>query len=152
MARTQRHSVKGYKIDFTNNTIIMNYSFAQAAQDFGSAEYNIIKAIREDYPTMQTVVKAGRKVTTTNKNKRFTYANMEKHIRCYENSDELLNQFHLAQALSQPLASPYKYVCDWFMAQFPNYRNVEVTIQQANSTLKVVALPNTANYEEKIYA
>ena len=124
MRKHRTDSVKGYKMDFASNRIIMNYKFAEAANDYGSPEYERLKAIRVDFPDMAVVVEAGRKVTTTNKTKRLGYENMKEHIDQYENSAELIEMFEKAKKLSKPLASPYKYVRDWFEAQFENYKEV----------------------------
>ena len=32
--------ITGYKIDFTTNTITMNYTFAAAAEQYGTPEYS----------------------------------------------------------------------------------------------------------------
>ena len=63
--RTQRHSIKGYTINYSTNTIIMNYKFAKSAQDYGSAEYQLLTKIKADFPTMKVSVIAGRKINTT---------------------------------------------------------------------------------------
>jgi len=112
---------KGYKIDFATQTLTMNYKFAAASKQFDTDEYKIIKDIKADFPNLKIVTKAGRKVTTPRKTKRLTYINMEKYIRTFENSEELLEMFNLARDRSATAKSPYKFVCDWFLMQFPNY-------------------------------
>ena len=85
MATSTPHNIKpgrnGYKILFDTNTIIMNYKFAAAAAEYGSAENKLMKSIREDFPGMAEVVVSGRVQTTAKANHRLTYENMEKHIR-----------------------------------------------------------------------
>lgn len=147
--RTQRYSLKGYKINYSTNTITMNYKFSKKAQDFGSPEYELMKMIKEDFPMMTTVVEAGRKITSTNVKKRLTYANIEKHIKSYDNADELLNMFELAIQMSKPLASPYKYVCDWFYAQFPEYDNPVRSMESALGDVDPIELPDLKNYKTK---
>ena len=147
--KTKRESIKGYKINFTTNTIIMNYKFAKACQDYGSAEYKLMIQIKADFPMMTVVTEAGRKVTSTNVKKRLTYKNIEKHIMAYSNADELLNTFELAIQLSKPLASPYKYVCDWFYAQFPDYDNPVKALSNTYYDVKLVDLPDTNKYQKK---
>lgn len=147
--RTQRCSLKGYKINYSTNTITMNYKFAKKAQDFGSPEYELMKMIKEDFPMMTTVVEAGRKITSTNVKKRLTYANIEKHIKGYANADELMERFELAVQMSKPLASPYKYVCDWFKDQFPEYDKPVASISRALEGVELIDLPEINNYERK---
>ena len=114
-------NLKGYKLDFTSNTMVMNYKFAAAAEEYGSDEYNLMKQIQKDFPNMSIVVRSGREQVTPRKNKRLTYENMKKHISVYENAQELLDMFESVKALSATVASPYKYVSDWFVKQFPDY-------------------------------
>ena len=112
--------ISGYRINFTTDTLIMNYKFYAASQQYGSPEYKLVKSITKDFPNLTVSVQAGREVTTANKNKRMTYENMKKHIEAYENSADLLDVFETVKALSKPLANPHKFVADWFRAQFPD--------------------------------
>lgn len=141
----------GYKIDFTTNTITMNYKFAAAAGVVGSAEYNIIKQIRIDFPGMTEIVQSGRTQKTARPNKRLTYANMKLHIEAYENSKELLEVFETVKALSKPLASPYQYVADWFTTQFPDYQKTPI-FKDGKLTIAPVAIPKITEYKKKIAA
>lgn len=141
-------AVRGYKIDFTNNTIIMNYTFAAAAERYGTAEYRIIHEIMRDFPAMQRMVSAGRRVTKTAPNKRLTYANMERHMSAYHNADELLAQFEKVKAQSQSCASPYKYVADWFKAQFPDYKTAS-GITDSQLAVAIVEAPDNDKYKQR---
>lgn len=140
--------MKGYKIDFTTNTLILNYKFSAAAQSFGSAENNLLREIQSAFPQLSVSVRPGRVVKTTAKNKRLTYANMETYIRQYKNAEELLYIFDTVKGLSKPLASPYAYVSDWFVAQFPNYKEVP-TFTDGTLTLSPIPIPSTSEYKQK---
>ena len=111
----------GYKILFATNTVIMNYKFAAAAAEYGTPEYNILKGIRADFPGMAEVVMSGREQKSPRPNPRLTYENMEKFIEVQEDSEALLEVFETVKAASKASKSPYKYVSDWFKAQFPDY-------------------------------
>jgi len=138
----------GYKIDFTTNTLIMNYKFAAAAKKFSSAEYNTIKDIQADFPNINIITKAGRKITTPRPNKRLTYANMESYIKAHENADELLMMFNKTKQLSKILKSPYKYVCDWFVAQFPDYTTLKPDLNSKTS-ISPIKILDTKKYAAK---
>ena len=60
--------ISGYRIDFTTDTLIMNYKFYAASQQYGSPEYKMVKSITKDFPNLTVSVQAGREVTTANKN------------------------------------------------------------------------------------
>lgn len=93
-------NVKGYKIDFTSGTIIVNYKFAEASEKYGSPEYRLLQTIKKDFPDFQVSVKSGREQKTTRYNKRLTYKNMEKYIGCFENSDVLLKRYETVKKMS----------------------------------------------------
>ena len=141
-------ATKGYKIDFTNNTLVMNYKFHSASQEYGTPENKLVKKILKDFPTLSVVVKAGREVKSPSKNKRLTYANMEKHIKAYDNAAELLEVFETVKALSQTVASPYKFVSDWFVEQFPSYDKAP-TFKDGKLTVLPVKTPDIKEYKIK---
>lgn len=140
---------EGYKILFDTNTVIMNHKFAAAAAKYGTKENKLMKDIRTDFPGMAEVVVSGRVQTTAKANHRLTYENMEKYIKVYENADELLDVFETVKAASVALASPYKYVCDWFKAQFPDYKK-SVVLKDGELTIAPVEAPKVIEYKQKM--
>lgn len=149
MKTMRNDKVTGYKLDFATGTLTINYKFAKALNDYGSPEYLRYKAILADFPDLKVIRKAGRTVTSTRPNKRLTYENMESHIRAYENAGSLIDTFETVKTLSAPLASPYKYVSDWFKAQFPDYNKAPVFKDSKLAVLPVPA-PDTKEYKQKI--
>lgn len=145
---TAKPGKNGYKILFDMDIVIMNKTFATAAAKYGTPEYEIIKGIHRDFPNMKEAIVSGREKKTAHVNSRLTYANMEKHIQAYENSDELLEVFETVKALSAPLASPYKYVSDWFKAQFPDY-NKALIFKDGKLTVLPAPVPNINEYKLK---
>ena len=141
--------VTGYKLDFATGTLTINYKFAKALSDYGSPEYLRYKAILADFPNLKVIRKAGRTVTSTRPNKRLTYENMETHIKAYENADSLMDVFETVKAVSVTVASPYKYVSDWFKAQFPDYDKVPV-FKDNKLTMLPVSAPDTKEYKQKL--
>ena len=140
---------EGYKILFGENTVIMNYKFAAAAAKYGTKENRIIRNIRHDFPDLADVVVSGRSCDSARPNHRLTYENMEKYIQVHENADELLEVFTTVKAASLALASPYKYVCDWFKAQFPNYKQAPV-FKDGGLTNEPAKVPNIVEYKKKM--
>ena len=122
----KKNKIKGYEIDFTTNTLYMNYKFANAAKDVFSKEYEIYQKICNDFQNIKVIVRAGRKTKTCNANKRLTYANMESYIKVQDNADELMAAFVIAKEESKNKPSPYAFVRDWFVKQFPNYKECKI--------------------------
>ena len=139
---------EGYKILFNENTVIMNHKFAAAAAKFGTKVNNLMKSIRQDFPGMAEVIVSGRECNKAKPNSRLTYANMKKHIAAYENATELLDVFDTVEALSKAAASPYKFVSDWFVAQFPDY-NKAPAFKGGKLIAAPVKIPNIKDYKIK---
>lgn len=139
----------GYKIVFATNTVVMNYKFAAAAAQYGTKENRIIRNIRHDFPGMAEVVVSGRERKSAATNTRLSYANMETHISAYENTAELLEVFKTVKALSKTCASPYKYVADWFKAQFPDYKKA-IVFDNGTLTVAPVKAPEIIEYKQKV--
>ena len=139
----------GYKVLFATNTVVMSYKFSAAAAEYGTKEYKIMKGIRRDFPGMAEIVVSGREKKTPHPNTRLTYENMEIHINAYENANDLLEVFETVKALSKVCASPYKYVHDWFVAQFPNYKSTPI-FQDNKMTVIPVPAPPVKEYQKKI--
>ena len=148
MKSVRKDSVTGYKLDFATNTLTINYKFNKALSDYGSPEYNRYKAILEDFPDLIVVVKAGREITTTRRTKRLTYENMENYMGSFQNADALVRRFKLVQKRSKALASPYKYVRDWFGAQFPDYKS-STTFTEDKPAITLVPIPDASLYKQK---
>ena len=66
--------VKGYRVDFRTNSLIVNLKFNEASNKYGSPEYELVKKIREDFPTLKTIVKKGREQKAAHSRRRLTYA------------------------------------------------------------------------------
>lgn len=127
MKQVRTDKVRGYRIDFSCDTVYLNYTFAAAAErDFLSSEAKRLREIKEAFPAFKVVVKAGREITTTRRTKRLTYENMEEYISTFDNADELLAEFEITKKQSKSSPSPYKFVRDWFEARFPNYKTASV--------------------------
>lgn len=150
MKTTRPNNINGCKVDFANNTIIINLKFQKAAKNPGSNEFNLLTDLMTKLPGFTVCPLPGKVITKTRPTKRLTYKNMETYIKTYENADELLKHFETVKEKSQPLASPYKYVRKWFVAQFPNYNVVQIDNPTAQKTaVELVEPDNPDNYPHK---
>ena len=113
-----------YKIDFVNNTLTTSKAFEDAANEYGSEEYTLLQQLRADFPGIQIIRKTRRPSKTARPNKNLTYANMEKYMSVFKNAAELLAQFEIVKTCSQKESNPYQYVKEWFVTQFPNYKEL----------------------------
>jgi hypothetical protein len=97
---------------------------------------------------MAEVIVSGRECNKAKPNSRLTYDNMKKHIAAYDNAAELLEVFETVKALSKPAASPYKFVSDWFVEQFPDYDKAP-TFKDGKLIVLPVKAPDIKEYKIK---
>ena len=111
-----------YKIDFVNNTLTMSKAFEEALNNPNSEEYKLFLQLRADFPGLTIIRKTRRAPKKARPTKNLTYKHMEQYMSVFENADELLAQFKVVKECSKQQPSPYKFVRDWFDAQFENYK------------------------------
>ena len=136
------------KFDWNNNTITFNLKFAKAATNPTSDEFGIVRELKEQYPNFRFVTKSARTKKKARPDKGLSFKNMETYISTFQNSEELLLVFEVVKIRARTTASSKKFVTDWFVAQFPNYRD-SANIDNSNTIAFPVAIPDTANYKSK---
>ena len=109
------------KINFTANTITISKSFADAASNPNSVECEKLSKLQAAYPGMRIVNKTHRFPSKANVNKGLTYERLERYINLYENAAELIDKYKAVKEIAATQKSPYKFIRDWFMKQFPDY-------------------------------
>lgn len=139
--------IRGYAIDHSQRKIFINYKLNKESNVYGSLEYEFLKKLKADFPDYEVIVKSGREKKSANVNKRFKYDNMRTYIDTFENAAELHELMDIAIARSKKIASPYKYVCDWFKIQFPNHK--EISLETTNAAVAPVDFPKEEEYEQK---
>ena len=128
-----------YKIDFVNNTLTMSKSFEDALNNPASEEYKLWKQLRADFPSMTIIRKTRRTSKKARPNKNLTYKHMEQYMSVFENADELLAQFEVVKTCSLGQSNHYKFVLDWFKAQFPNYKKQPDFSNNASKVIDLAA-------------
>lgn len=117
-----------YKFDFTTQTLTITNEFAKKANNINSAEYKLLKKFMKDFPSLNIVKRTHKSPKKPNQNKGLTYEKMERYIMAYDNCDELLKMYNKVITLSVSQKSPYNYVKEWFLAQFPNYNKTPIFV------------------------
>lgn len=115
--------MKNYTMNFATNTLTMTKDFAEKAMIPNSEESAILLHLRTICPNLKTTYKT-HKTTAKNPRKGLTFAKMEKYIRLYENSNELLLAFSTVKALADIQPNKYDFVYKWFILQFPDYNEI----------------------------
>lgn len=117
--------MKNYKMNFQKKTLVITKEFAARALNSPNSEEAMIMAqCRNLCPDLKIEYRTRKASSTPNKMKGMTYKKMEEYIMLYDNSEELLNAFHLVKKLSMIQSNKYQYVYSWFTKQFPNYNDL----------------------------
>lgn len=113
----------GYKIDFASGTISVTKAFMKEAETYGTRAYKKLMEIKADLPEMRIVApKTNRK---GKKRDNLTYANMITFINCQNNAEILLKEFEKVKELASGQGgNAYQNVKKWFLATFPNYKDI----------------------------
>ena len=111
-----------YKMDFTTNTLTITKDFERKAMNINSIEYQTLKQLKADFPSMRIVKKYAPKRKSSLV--RPTYDKMVKFLSCQTNSSILLKEFAEVREYSKAQQNPYQFVREWFFANFPNYQSI----------------------------
>ena len=136
-----------YKVDFVNNTLTMTKAFEDAASNPTSQEYKLLQQIRADFPGLTIIRKTRRAPKKARPTKNLTYKHMEQYMSVFQNADKLLAQFEVVKECSKQQPSPYKFVRDWFDAQFPKYREQPDFSPNASKVVALVAFQKKQEQE-----
>lgn len=96
--------------------------FAKNARIFGTPEYKVWRAIKQDCPAAEMVSKTIKK----NPNKRtstknMTYKHMAIFISQQKDAEKHMKEFEKQVAISKVQTNPYRCVLAWFMQTFKDY-------------------------------
>lgn len=94
-------------------------AFERQARMFGTEEYKLWRAYREDYPAAKMVTKRIKKNPNKRTYRNLTYDNMRLFIE--EKNPALLANFESAKKTAKAQQNPYRAVLAWFLSEFPNY-------------------------------
>lgn len=128
-----------YKIDFTNNTIILNKKFAkEASRDINSEAYRTIRTLRADYPDFRFVEK-----TIEKKKGKKTYANltlkaMREHIILIDGEgSSVLERYDYLMDYYKTHAGRYAKIKAWYLAQYRDEYAAKEDSEEESSSIEV---------------
>ena len=146
----------GYKINFASKTITVTKAFMEEAETYNSDAYNTLMILKVDLPDMRIVApKINRK---GRKRDNLTYANMITFIKCQNNAAILLKEFEKVKELARGQGgNAYQNVKKWFLATFPNYKDIPSFDEEGNlisdfgrrTETRVLPMEQTANKQEE---
>lgn len=122
----------GYRIDYTENTIVVTKNFLKRAGVIGSEEYTELVKVRKDFPDFEIVQREINKKEGKKTYGKLSYKVMEEFIKSTEEKDEVtsvLSEFRRVQQLSKVKSGPYAYVKTWFLKRYENVFSQEETAE-----------------------
>jgi len=122
MKKTTTPSIKSAPRFVDDNHVLVTKEFAKNARIFGTPEYKLWRAIRQDCSAAEMVTKTIKKnpnKQTSTKN--MTYERMAIYIREQDEAATLMVEFKKQIALSKVQTNPYRAVLAWFKQTFENY-------------------------------
>ena len=138
---------QNHTIDYMNKTVILSKSFYEKACNINNAtEFDEMKKLRAEFPDFTFTVKQIKKKAGKTTYRNLTYGNMEIYIRANEeNPAAMLAEFQTVKAKSCIQSSPYAFVKQWFLKQYPNYTEKEETSGETVKETKEISW----NYSEQ---
>ena len=127
------------RVDFENQRIIMDRTFAKNAENTMSAEYAHLQSVRRDYPAYTVV----RRKIKTNPNKEcykgLTYDYMENYISIHEkgeNRDLVLADFTEMRLIAEchSKCKRYSTIKKWFLAKYPEVAKFGMPAAEENAS------------------
>ena len=106
-------------ITIDETTAQVTKAFQRQARIFGTDEYKMWKAYREDFPGAKMVTKTIKRNANKRTYRNLTYVNMGRYISV--NAPQLLEEFEKQKDSAKAQENPYRAVLAWFLEKFPNY-------------------------------
>lgn len=114
-----RRNRNGYTINYAKNTIVITRDFGKKASVYGSAEYDMLKALRQENPKFTVAYKTVKEKENKKTHKGLTFDLMELYIEILHN--EYLSQFEAVKEFASTKNGKYAITKKWFLEKFPNY-------------------------------
>lgn len=111
-------------IDFTENRIMMDRTFAEKCRDTRSAEYEHLQRVRQDYPEFSVQRREIKKNTSKETYAGLTYGYMEHYIITHEEADTraaVLAEYNELRLISEchKRSRRYPTIKKWFLEKYP---------------------------------
>lgn len=120
--------MKEYKMNFATKTLTVTKAFAEAALIANSEASKIIANCHALCPNLRIAYRTHKSSKTSNPTKGMTYDRMERYISAFADGAEALAEFEKVKEFSLSQSNRYKYVHDWFVKRFPNYKELPTII------------------------
>lgn len=119
------------RINFTNNTIIMDRTFAKNCENTNSEEYAHLQAVRKDYPSFAVVLREIKKNSNKATYKGLNYEFMEFYILNHGSEEEIeknLRDYRELRLIAKCHQNGHGYasIKSWFLKVFPEIEEFSI--------------------------
>ena len=137
------------KIKVEDSEIVISKSFAKKAYSFGTPEYEMLQAVRRDYPGFAVVLREINKKTDAEHYKGLNYEYMKWHIGQYETQEKkdlMLNALDELIDISKCHSTGKRYatIRNWFLDNYPAVKEFGMPQQKAEKNQENQVVPFTA--------
>ncbi len=129
-------------ITIDETTARVTKAFQRQARIFGTDEYKMWKAYREDFPGAKMETKTIKRNANKRTYRNLTYVNMGRYISV--NAPQLLEEFEKQKDSAKAQENPYRAVLAWFLEQFPNYDDYKKFFEDKDKTAEATAAEDEA--------
>lgn len=146
------------RVDFENQRIIMDRTFAKNCANPYSGEYEQLQRVRQDYPSFMVTTRSCKKNKKKESYKGLTYDYMENYILTHERGENkliVLDEFNEMRLISECHSKGRRYpvIKRWFLAKYPEITEFGMLkIQMEEKKNPVFTLPEPTVDIEQIGA
>ena len=119
-------------ITIDETTARVTKAFQRQARIFGTDEYKMWKAYRQDFYGAKMETKTIKRNTNKRTYRNLTYVNMGRYISV--NAPQLLEEFEREKDSAKAQENPYRAVLAWFLEKFPNYDDYKKFFEDKDKT------------------
>ena len=109
--------MKGYKIDFTTNSVTITKAFADSANEMKGESYEKLQELR----AQGFIIKARTHASPKTKLPHPSVKQMRHYVSLVENSEEYMTAFEKVCEEATTHGREYPRIRKWFLNTFPNY-------------------------------
>ena len=124
--------MSGIRVDFISNSIIVTQAFLDAAAVVGTEEYNELRDVRKENPSMKIVRRSVRGNKDSHKSNGLTYAYMRNFIKVMDSENRVTFEDtidYFQDMYNGNSSKTYVAVRDWFLENYP--RHAEMIVETA---------------------
>lgn len=141
MRRGEKNMTNQITLSADMKNAYVTKSFMKNALVYGTDEYKLLKAFKNENPDIEVSVRTIAKNPNKTTYKNLTYSNMISYIETLNNSKDLLEEFEIVKSCSVIAKNKYRYILNWFQS------TCFESVADFNEFRKLISLESKENKE-----